>query len=166
MAKAKPNTVAVATQLAQPLLEQQNLTLWDVRFEKEGSVWFLRYFIDKPGGVTIDDCEQFSRAISPVLDSADPIEQSYYLEVSSPGIDRQLTKPWHFQQYLGAVVEVRLIRPVEGQRDFVGELVAFDESLDSLTIALDDEIGFTCNRKEAAFVRLYVDDLDDGGNLE
>ena len=93
MAKGKGGfTVERAEQIARPVLEQLKLTLWDVRFEKEGSVWYLRYFLDKEGGVTIDDCEAFSRAVDPLLDEADPIEQSYTLEVSSPGVERELTR--------------------------------------------------------------------------
>lgn len=84
--RKKENTTDTAARLAQPLLEELGLTLWDLRFEKEGSLWYLRYFIDKEGGVTIDDCEQFSRAVEKKLDAADPISQSYTLEVSSPGI--------------------------------------------------------------------------------
>lgn len=165
LAKGKPNTVTVATELAKNLIEQMGLILWDVRFEKEGSLWFLRYFIDKDGGVTIDDCENFSRAVSKLLDETDPIDQSYYLEVSSPGIDRHLVKPWHFEQYIGKLVEVRFIRPVEGVRDFVGKLLSSDT--ENVCIALDDETKMDFSLKETAFVRLYIDQLDeidDGGN--
>ena len=97
----KTNTVEVVTALAKPVVEQMGLQLWDVRFEKEGASWYLRIFIDKEGGVTIDDCENLSRAMDQILDDADPISQSYYLEVSSPGIGRDLVRPWHFQRYLG-----------------------------------------------------------------
>ena len=94
--RKKESTIEVAARLAQPLLEELGLVLWDLRFEKEGSLWYLRYFIDKEEGVTIDDCERFSRAIDKRLDAADPIDQSYTLEVSSPGIERELTKDWHY----------------------------------------------------------------------
>lgn len=111
----KPNTVEVVTALAKPVVEQMGLQLWDVRFEKEGASWYLRIFIDKEGGVTIDDCENLSRAMDQILDDADPISQSYYFEVSSPGIGRDLVRPWHFQRYLGQDVQVKLIRPVKTQ---------------------------------------------------
>ena len=123
----KPRTVDIARQLGEPVALQQGITLWDVRFEKEGANWYLRYFIDKPGGVNIVDCENFSRAIDRLLDEADPIEQSYILEVSSPGIERALTRPEHFEPYIGSAVHVRLIRPREGKRDLLGELAGRGE---------------------------------------
>ena len=104
------------------------LRLWDVRFEKEGSGWYLRYFIDKPGGVCIDDCERFSRAVDPLLDEADPIEQSYCLEVSSPGVERELTRPWHFEENLGRPVTARLISPRGGVREFSGTLLRYADN--------------------------------------
>jgi len=156
----KPSTTAVCEELAKPVLQELGLTLWDLRFEKEGSVWFLRYYIDKPGGVTIDDCEAFSRAVDKLLDQADPVEQSYTLEVSSPGVERELTRPWHFEQCLGKRVMVRLIRPVEGVRDFEGLLAAAAQ--DQLTLRLDDETEMCLARSEAAYIRLY-DDFDYGG---
>jgi len=119
----KARTADIARTLALPVLEQLGLTLWDLRFEKEGAGWYLRYFIDKPGGVNIQDCEAFSRAIDKLLDQADPIEQSYTLEVSSPGIERALTRPEHFSFYLGQQIHIRLIRPRDGERDIVGTLI-------------------------------------------
>lgn len=156
----KPNTVTIATQLAEPIIQEMGLLLWDVRYEKEGSSWFLRYFIDKEGGVTIDDCEKFSRRMSDILDEADPISQSYYLEVSSPGIERDLIKDWHFAQYIGSPVSVRFIRPVEGVRDFVGELTAYEDG--KITVLLEDDVEMTFDKSETAFVRLY-DDFTTGG---
>ena len=94
--------------LALPLAEELSLRVWDIRFEKEGASWYLRIFIDKPGGVTIEDCEALSRAIDPVLDEADPISVPYYLEVSSPGLGRELTCPAHFEEMMGREVRVLL----------------------------------------------------------
>ena len=91
--KEKGNTVAAVWQIAQPIAESLGLELWDVRFVKEGADWFLRIFIDKEDGVSIDDCEAMSRAIDKPLDDADPISQSYCLEVSSPGVERELVRP-------------------------------------------------------------------------
>lgn len=152
MAGNKPNTVAVVTGIAQPVAEKHSVILWDVRFEKEGSLWFLRIFIDKEGGVTIDDCEKVSREISSLLDEADPIEQSYVLEVSSPGVERDLVKDWHFEKYIGSMIQVRFIRPVEGVRDFVGELTAYDEN--GITMLLDDDVEMQFKKSETAFIRL------------
>ncbi len=159
LAKGK-NTVAVVTELVKPVADQMGLTLWDVRFEKEGAGWYLRLFIDKEGGVTIDDCENYSRAVDKLIDDADPIDQSYYLEVCSPGVERELVQDWHFERYLGSLVNVRLIRPVEGQRDFTGELTAYADR--TATILLDEETEMQVPLNEAAFVRLY-DDYDMGG---
>ena len=153
--RKKENTTDTAARLAQPLLEELGLTLWDLRFEKEGSLWYLRYFIDKEGGVTIDDCERFSRAVEKKLDAADPISQSYTLEVSSPGIERELTRDWHFRACMGQEVAVRLIRPVDGARDFVGTLTSCGE--DGVTILLPEDVEMTFQRGEASHVRLYND---------
>lgn len=156
MAKEKKNTVAVAEELALPVLEEMGLSLWDVRFEKEGSGWYLRYFIDKAGGVDIDDCERFSRAIDPLLDEADPIEQSYCLEVSSPGVERELVKPRHFEENIGKKVTVRLIRAANGQREFEGVLKGYSDG-EALIETAEGERRVSKN--ETAFIRL-VDDFD------
>lgn len=164
---AKQNTVQVAEKLIMPVLEQLGLRLWDVRFEKEGADWYLRYLIDKDGGVNIRDCEAVNKAIDKILDAEDPIDRSYVLEVSSPGAERLFTRDWHFGRYMGELVTVRLIRPVDGTRDFVGELAGFDG--ENITILLDggeDGAGtgtaMTFAKKESAYVKLYVD-FETGG---
>lgn len=153
--RKKESTTAIAERLARPLLLEMGLTLWDLRFEKEGSLWYLRYFIDRDGGVTIDDCERFSRAVEKKLDEADPIDQSYTLEVSSPGIERELTKDWHYQSCMGREVSVLLIRPVEGVREFVGVLMGYSE--EGIAVRLPGDIEMTFQPSEAASVRLYND---------
>ena len=120
------NTVTRVTELVQPKVEALGLTLWDVRFVKEGASWYLRIFIDKPGGITIDDCTAVSHAVDPVLDAADPIEVSYYLEVCSPGAERELTKPRHFEGMLGRQVQVTLYQAQDGQKSFTGLLQAYN----------------------------------------
>ncbi len=162
MAKAKQNTAQTAERLAQPVLLQMGLRLWDVRFEKEGGAWFLRYFIDKDGGVNINDCEQFSRLIDPILDVADPIDGAYSLEVSSPGIERELTKPWHFEENLGRPVTARLIRAKSGVREIAGTLVSYS---DGTAVILDAQTGteYAVAKTEAAYIRLQDDfDYDKG----
>ena len=136
---------AIAEELALPLAEKLGVELYDVDYKKEGSDWRLTYYIDKPGGVSLVDCEEFSRQISEMLDQTDPIEQNYILTVSSPGIERKLTKPAHFQAVLGKKIEVKLFTPKEGKRQFVGILKAFEENkvvLDcdgtEVTIRLDE----------------------------
>ena len=112
--KRKGGNVAEAVRaIAKPIAESLGLELWDVRYVKEGADWFLRIFIDKPEGVGIDDCTAMSRAVDGPLDEMDPIQQAYCLEVCSPGINRQLVRPEHFEAFLGAPVRVKLIRPME-----------------------------------------------------
>ena len=154
------NTVGAVRALAQPVAASLGLGLWDVRFLKEGATWYLRIFIDKPGGVSIDDCVDMTHALNPVLDEADPIEQAYCLEVSSPGIERELTRDEHFEAYLGAKIKVRTIRPVDGARDFSGTLEAFDNG--QITLRTADGAGLSFQKKEVSWVKL--DDFDGFGD--
>ncbi len=156
----KQNTCDICAEIAKPVLDELGLFLWDVRFEKEGSLWFLRYFIDKDGGVSIDDCENFSRRIDPMLDEADPISQSYYLEVSSPGTERELSKEWHFEACMGEEVLIKLIRPRNGQREFIGILKAYENGKITVESNGKNEVF---EKNETAFVRIY-DNYLDGGN--
>lgn len=139
--------------LALPVVESAGCRLWDVEYVKEAGSWFLRVYIDKEGGVSIDDCEAVSRPLSDLLDQADPIEGSYTFEVSSAGADRALKKPEHFAAFLGAEVEVKLYRPREGRKEFVGVLKGYEDG----TVTLDMDGGeavFT--KQEIALVRLYL----------
>lgn len=107
------NTIESVWNLVDPIAKKLQLEIWDVHFLKEGSNWYLRIFIDSPNGITIDDCERFSRAIDQPLDDLDPINVGYCLEVSSPGIERRLTRPKHFQKYIDEKVVVNFIRPID-----------------------------------------------------
>ena len=138
--------------LALPAVEGAGCTLWDVEYVKEAGTWFLRVYIDKEGGVSIDDCEAVSRPLSDLLDQADPIEGSYTFEVSSAGADRALKKPEHFQQFLGQEVEVKLYRPREGRKEFVGVLKSYEEG-DVTLEAGGETVSF--GKQEIALVRLY-----------
>jgi ribosome maturation factor RimP len=122
-----PQGVAAKTRyIAAPIAAAMGLRLWDVRFMKEGADWYLRLWIDKDGGVGLDDCEAFSRALDKPLDEADFVEQFYFLEVCSPGIARELTRDEHFAACLGSTVDVRLVRPLpDGRRMLSGTLTAF-----------------------------------------
>lgn len=156
MGKKAGNTVAQVTELVRPIVDELGLYLWDVRFEKEGADWYLRIFIDSDDGITLDDCEAVSRPLSKLLDETDPIEQSYYLEVSSPGTERELRKPEHFEVCIGDLVLVKLIRPQNGIREFTGVLSGYQDG--SLTLALENgEQSFSVS--DCAYVRL-VDDFD------
>ena len=150
------NTVKIVWDIVEPLAKELGLSIWDVRFLKEGSQWYLRVFIDKEGGVGIDDCVNLSHAIDGPIDEANPIEQAYILEVSSPGVERDLVRDEHFEAFIGEKIKVKMIRPIEGKREFSGVLESYDDG--NITIRLEDESGFTFTKKEASFVKL--DDFD------
>ncbi len=147
------NTVAAVRSIVEPIAAEMGLSIWDIRFLKEGSQWYLRIFIDKPNGISIDDCVDFTHAINAPLDDADPIEQAYLLEVSSPGIERELTRPEHFEKSIGKKIMVKTIRPVDGQREFKGILESYDES-GSITIRCGDGSGLSFTKKEASWIKL------------
>lgn len=147
------NTVQTVWEIAKPIADELGLILWDILFEKEGSNYYLRVIIDKEDGVGIEDCVNMSHALDKPLDDADPIDRAYNLQVSSPGIERKLTRDFHFEYAMGENVVIRLIRPCDGKREFKGELIDYSEDGD-VTIALDDETEMTAGKKEIAFVRL------------
>lgn len=138
-----------------PLMEEHHFELVDVEFVKEAGTWFLRAYIDKPGGITIDDCELISRALSDLLDEKDFIEEAYILEVSSPGLGRPLKKDKDFDRSLGESVEVRLFKAVEKQKEFTGILKAWDK--DTVTLEFEDEAELTIERANIALIRLAFD---------
>ena len=139
--------------MAAPIVEGAGCSLWDGEYGREAGEWFLRVYIDKEGGVSIDDCEAVSRPLSDALDEADPIEGSYVLEVSSAGADRPLKKPEHFAKFMGAEVEVRLYRAMEGRKDHVGVLSGYDNG----DVTIETAAGpHTFAKKDVAQVRLYV----------
>jgi len=149
------NIAARAKALAQPFAQELGLDLWDVRFVKEGVHWFLRFWIDKPGGVNLDDCEALSRAIDKPLDDADFISQAYSLEVCSPGIERELTRDEHFAQFIGSKITAKITHPA---REIVAELAAYENK--TLTLKHDDDATEEMPRKVCAWVKLY-DEFED-----
>lgn len=156
----KGNTVDTVRALAEPIAQRLGLSIWDINFVKEGADWFLRIFIDKPEGISIDDCVDMTHEINPVLDTEDPISHEYTLEVSSPGLNRKLTRPEHFAALLEAPIKVRLIRPMEdGTREIEGILIDAQENGD-FEVAVDEDgttVSFT--KKECASVILLDDDF-------
>ena len=152
----KSNTVSRVQQIVEPFARELGLDIWDIRFLKEGTDWYLRIFIDKEGGISIDDCVDLTHAITKPLDDADPISQSYTLEVSSPGIERELVKDEHFAKFIGSAVMMRLIRPIEKVRDFSGTLKAYEDG--KITVELTDGSELTVLKKETSYVKL--DDFD------
>ena len=155
---SKSNSIAAkAEALALPFAEELGLELWDVRFVKEGADWFLRFFIDKEDGVNINDCENLSRALDAPLDEADFIEQGYYLEVSSPGLGRELTKDRHFVQMEGEPIVVKLYRAIDGTKEMKGILL--EKTEDTLTLTDEEETLITLQCSDIASVRLDDDNL-------
>ena len=160
------NTAERCRALAQPVADELGYFLWDVRFVKEGGTWYLRYILDKDGGVTIDDCVAMSRRMSPLLDEADPIPQSYCLEVMSPGAERELTRPEHFALCEGCAAVVTLIRPRDGEREFAGLIEPLAED-GAVVLTLEDGTKATFPKKEIASVRLIADfDADEANETE
>lgn len=115
--------------LVKDTVEQQGVTLWDVAFVKEGASKYLRIFIDKPEGINIDDCTAVSHAIDPVIDEADPIKESYFLEVCSCGLERELTRNEHFAAMVGEKIRVKLFKSLDGNKQIEGVLKDFDGNL-------------------------------------
>ena len=122
--------------LVKPTVEEQGVSLWDVRFVKEGASYYLRIFIDSERGITIDDCSNVSHAIDPILDKEDPIDKSYYLEVCSPGLERELTRTEHFEKMMGRLVVVKLYKAYDGAKEFCGTLTAYENG--NVTVSSDD----------------------------
>ena len=139
--------------LAAPIVEEEGCSLWDVEYVKEAGTWFLRIFIDREDGVSIDDCERISRRLDPVLDEEDPIPDSYVFEVGSAGADRVLKRPSDFTQFMGSMVEVSLYQPVNGSKRYVGELNGYQ---DGAVILLQGKTITRFSQEQIAQVRLYV----------
>lgn len=144
----------IAEELALPIAERLNYEIVDVEYKKEGPNWILRYYIDKPGGIGLDDCQLFSTEVSSVLDDEDPISRQYYLEVSSPGLDRPLKKPEDFERFKGRDIEIRLYRAIGNRKKYTGELMGLIDN--EILIKVDgQELKF--NREDVSMVRLVID---------
>lgn len=143
----------LTAELARPVVEACGCTLWDVEYIKEAGSWYLRLYIDKEGGISIDDCEAVSRGVDPLLDEADPIQDPYTFEVSSAGADRPLKKPEHFAAYMGAEVDVKFYKAVNGQKSTTGILTGYDDGNVTLRVGAEE---ITYDKKDIAFVRLHI----------
>ena len=141
--------------LVKETVEAQNVQLWDVRFVKEGASWYLRVIIDSENGISIDDCTNVHHAIDPILDEADPIDKSYYLEVCSPGLERELTRDEHFEQMQGEKIKLKLYKARDGVKEFGGILKASDKEKLIVTVN-DTDTEFL--KAEISTVKL--DDID------
>ena len=143
----------LTAELAAPAIAEQGCTLWDVEYVKEAGSRYLRVYIDKPDGVSIRDCEDFSRALDPILDEADPIPDSYICEGAAAGAERQLKRPGDFARFLGAQVEVRLYQPVDGSKVHVGTLEQYDNG--DVTVS-DGKTRRVFQKSAIAQVRLHL----------
>ncbi len=146
------STVETVLEIAQPIAAELGLMIWDVRFAKEGTQWKLKVIIDKEGGVSIDDCVNMSHALDKPLDDGDFIAQSYSLQVSSPGIERALTRDAHFTASVGKPVMLRLVRPFNGIREYKGVLTGFKDG--EIMLLLPDDVEMTVQIKETSFIKL------------
>ncbi len=146
-------TEVIFEELAAPVCEEEGVYIYDSEYKKEGGNYYLRLFIDKEGGVTIDDCERVSRRLNDILDEKDFIPEAYIFEVSSPGMDRKLSRDWHFEKAIGCDVEIKLFAPFEGSKVLEGTLVGYDHALISLKVG---ERVIRIEKGKTSSVRLAV----------
>ena len=145
-------TEAVAN-LAKGVVEAEGCSLWDVEYAREAGSYYLRVYIDKPGGVSINDCEAISRTLDKLLDEADPIPDSYIFEVASAGAERELKHPSDFEAFLGSEVEVRTYKPINGQKAFVGTLEKYEDGAVTLS---SGKKQIRLEKQDIALVKLHV----------
>lgn len=141
--------------LIRPITDELGYYLWDVNYVKEGAMWYLRVFIDRDEGITIQDCERATAPISDILDQEDPIAQSYMLEVGSAGLERELVKEEHFEVCMGDRVRMRFIRSVDGEKEITAELSGAGK--EGITVTLDSGEKKTYRLEDIAFVKLYLE---------
>jgi ribosome maturation factor RimP len=139
-------------QLIQPLIDEHDFELVDVEYVKEGSDWYLRVYIDKEGGITVDDCELISRAYNEILDREDYISDQYIFEVSSPGLLRPLKKEKDYKRSVGKLIDIKLYKAIDKQKEFTGVLKAYDDA--TVTLEFDNEEEQTFERANLAMIRL------------
>ncbi|MDE5770045.1 MAG: ribosome maturation factor RimP [Ruminococcus sp.] len=141
--------------LVKPITDELGYYLWDVCYEKEGAVWYLRIFIDSDDGITIEDCERANTPINAVMDEEDPVSQAYTLEVGSAGLERELVKEEHFEICVGDNVRIRFIRSVDGEKEIIAVLSGADK--DGVSVVLDDGSEKKFSLADIAYVRLYFE---------
>ncbi|WP_270646679.1 ribosome maturation factor RimP [Paeniclostridium hominis] len=150
----KKSTESLIEELVLPITNEHNIEIVDVEYVKEAGEYYLRIFIDKDGGVSLNDCEVITRAINPILDEKDPIKENYFLEVSSPGLDRPLKKEKDFIRYAGRDVEVKLYKPINGLKHFEAQLVELVNNKIVKLIVDNEEMEF--DKKDIALIRLAI----------
>ena len=150
----KKSIEATIEELVQPIIDSNNFELVDIEYVKEAGEYYLRIFVDKEGGISLNECEVVSRALSEILDVKDPIKDNYYLEVSSPGLDRPLKKDKDFVKYQGRDVEIKLYKPLNGSKQLEAELVGLTEDKKIKVIIDNEEVEF--DKKDVALIRLAI----------
>ena len=144
----------LVTEFAKPIIEQLGCSLWDVEYVREGSERYLRIYLDKEGGIDIEDCEKVHRAIDPILDEKDPIAESYHFEVCSAGLERTLKRPSDFEAFMGSPIFVKLYRPHNGLKEIPGILQGYEDG--RITLQAGKE-NLTFEKSQVALVRLRVE---------
>ena len=150
----KKNIESTIEELVQPIVDARNIEIVDIEYVKEAGQFYLRIYLEKEGGITLDDCAEVSRELNPILDEKDPIKDNYFLEVCSPGLDRPLKKEKDFVKYQGRDVEIKLYKPINGSKMHEGELVGLTEDKNIKVIIDNDEVEF--NKKDVALIRLAI----------
>ena len=145
---------ATIEEIVQPIVDAKNFEIVDIEYVKEAGEYYLRVYLDKEGGISLSDCEVVSRELSEILDKKDPIKDNYFLEVSSPGLDRPLKKEKDFVKYQGRDVEIKLYKPINGSKMHEGELVGLTEDKNIKVIIDNEEVEF--NKKDVALIRLAI----------
>ena len=151
---AKKSIETTVTAYLEPIVLEYEYEIVDVEYIKEGSTWFLRIYIDKPGGIAVDDCEKVSRALGVILDEKDPIKEAYILEVSSPGLDRPLKKEADFKRSEGKLIDIKLFKAIDNQKEFQGELQGLVDG--NVIIITDEDETLSFPLKEIAITRLAI----------
>ena len=151
--KSAKNIASVVEALITPVAQELGYYIWDVSYVKDGTEWFLKITIDSENGIDIEDCEKMSRAIDPILDEADPIPDAYRLEVSSPGIEREIKTDFHLSKCIGETLEVKLYAPLDGKKSVIGELKEYDDE----NVTIDDGEKITIPRKSIAKMNIYFE---------
>lgn len=153
----KKNTAQLIKELTEPVINGMGYRIWDVEYAKIGTDMHLEITIDSDSGINIEDCEKVHRAIEPLIDEADPIEAFYYLDVSSPGLERKLRTAEHFKKCVGETVELKLFSAFEGKKSVVGELVAYDEDTDCVTVREKNGSDITLGRRLISKANIYFE---------
>ncbi len=153
----KKNTAQLVKELIEPTVAELGYRIWDVDYSKIGTERHLEITIDSDNGINIEDCEKVHRAIEPLIDEADPIEEFYYLDVSSPGLERVLRTKEHFAACVGEIAEIKLFAALDGKKSMVGEIVSFDAEADSVVIREASGSEYTIGRKLISKANIYFE---------